>query len=76
MRPQPPSPPPGGHSTIAFAAWLLRLLLLRWPGAEPCVWPCSGYPAYFMRCCPHGLIILISREYIVQAYNVAFSLEQ
>eukprot|EP01052_Picozoa_sp_SAG31_P032917 SAG31_NODE_3660_length_4013_cov_3.345938_2_plen_106_part_00 len=34
-----------------------------------------GYPAYFFRCCPHGLIILISQEYIKKAYNRAFSLE-
>ena len=35
-----------------------------------------GYPAYFFRCCPHGLIILISREYIVQSYNSIFGLEK
>lgn len=34
-----------------------------------------GYTAYFVRCCPHGLIILVSREYIVQGYNTTFGLE-
>eukprot|EP01048_Picozoa_sp_COSAG05_P009382 COSAG05_NODE_767_length_7468_cov_379.770118_3_plen_296_part_00 len=33
-----------------------------------------GYPAYFVRCCPHGLIILISKEYITSAYKGAFGL--
>lgn len=33
-----------------------------------------GYTAYFVRCCPHGLIILVSREYIVEAYNASFGL--
>jgi hypothetical protein len=34
-----------------------------------------GYFTYFTRCCPHGLIILVSREYIVQSYNTSFGLE-
>ena len=33
-----------------------------------------GYPAYFVRCCPHGLIILVSKEYITGAYKTTFGL--
>jgi len=31
-----------------------------------------GYSAYFTRCFPHGMIILVSREYIMKAYDNAF----
>lgn len=34
-----------------------------------------GYFAYFTRCCPHGLLLLVTREYIVNGYNSAFGLK-
>ena len=34
-----------------------------------------GYTAFLLRCAPHGLIILVCREYMYQAYDSTFSLK-